>query len=1147
MSRTRRRPGFGQRPTAFRAAPSATPAARPSRRQALALLAVLALVAGTVVAVSYLVRPDRARTFDLFHGSVFLADSVAPVAVDLASGRPTVRLIDADDQVGARTGSDLAVTPLDQGTLLLNRTSGEFNLVAATGFVVKTDGGVPVAQRAGAIGATAISAGDLAYIEQTGPTGTSVYLVGQTTVETASNGAARVRPRAFRSMSEPGSTEPGAAASAAGSLWVLLGAGDQRVVRQLAVPSGSSTGATLRSTDHGQVNGPAALASAELSPTAATDPPAAGGSGDVIGVASATGIRVFQGTAEIGTARFPAIAGLDRVLAATNGQGRLSYLFHGSAGWSVASVGADGRGLRGPTQLTGLSDGAALATPAASAGSLYTMDTTNGQLVRIDADNRVQAISGAARYPLAEQGGRVVEPGGFADGYVIARGSRVIYNSPTHLDALAVFTDGSHLPLTIEKSSAVAVSAAGGADSLTRSRVDAAPRRTPTPVTQPRANNPVNNKIDCRTVRQKPHIPTIIAAVPGSRSVALTWTYPLLSPQDCAPSTYEVGVRVLSGDAPSPPSAVTVQGQQSVNLAGLFPSTQYEITVGAYINGQGTESVPRRVTTGPEGPAAPKGVRADTDSSGNWTVTWSSCGSARRGCVAAAAWKVVPEFCDGRGLAGAPSPISVTADPTSVTQPPAQLRGGDALLGRGLRFQVEGTGPQGTVGQPSGYTACTYSWATPLTAQLSLHASTKPLNSAADTTSATVTLDLGSNASRATGGVGAQFSYTLLSGGSPVRTIGPTQETSVSFDGIRPRQRYEAQASVAPPRHAEAAVTVGPVPLEAAVAPWPAISARVTAVDDTSSPSTATYQVQIAGVTSAAARGETFAVDGTLRCGNASDGIASSNIDPADPLTFTTDRTHNNFGTCAVQLRLTQSGSLTDPPLFGDGTSSAEVTTPTFDIAAPSLPALGDANFAAQWTSAGSSSAVQVTSGNVLVGQLGHDFDVVVTGPDGTRCGGYTAAATLQDVPIDQSCVDRSGASGDGWTVTVTHFDYGGTDEGPYAVNGIAGGAAPTYTAPVCDVGNAGLSATWSGSKTAPSVIVAAGSSGPLKSCSNWTYSVVAPSGDCGSASGAPAQTVPVTCSATPTENGWSVTISYLDSDGSSKTTSVTVIGDPPN
>ncbi|WP_375484124.1 hypothetical protein [uncultured Jatrophihabitans sp.] len=1155
MSRTRRRPG----PTAFRAAPTAAAAARPTRRQAIALLAVLAVVTGTVVAVSYLVSPDRARSFDLYSGSVFLADSVAPVAVDLASGRPTVRLIDADAQVGARTSADLGVAPLDQGTLLYNRTSGEFNMVASTGFVVKTNGGVPIAQRPGATGATAIASGDLAYLEQTGPTGTSVYLVGQTTVETAGNVGARVRPRAFRSMSEPGSTAAGASASAGGSLWLLLGSGERRTVRQLSVPAGSSAGAKLASKDHGRVDGPAALASAAAtsSPSPMATVKAAGAAGDgrlgVVGMASADRIQVFRGSAQIGTARFPAVAGLDRVLPASAGQGRLSFLFHGSDGWSVASLGADGHGLRGPSRLTGLAATASLTAPATSRGSLYTMDTTTGRLLRIDGDNRVGVISGAATYPLAEQDGRVVEPGGFSDGSVLARGARVIFNSPSHLNAKVVFTDGSHRPLTIEKSSAVAVSAAGGAEALTRSRAEAAaPRTTPTPATQPRANSPVNNRINCSTVRQKPHIPTIVGATPGSRSVALSWTYPLLSPQDCAPSTYQVRIKLLSADAPSPPSTVQVQGQQSVNLAGLFPSTRYEIAVGAFINGEGTFSPAQRITTGPQGPAAPTDVTAAADSAGNWNVTFSSCGSTHSGCVAAASWKVIPEFCDGRGLSDAPAPVVVTADPTSVQQPPAQLRGGSALLGRGLRFQVEGTGTQGTVGEPSAYTACTYSWAPPAAGALSLHASTEPLDNLGSTTSATVTLDAGSNPTTALGGVGAQVTYALLSGGSVVKTIGPTTASTVTFTGINAGQKYQARASVAPPRHPDAAVTVGPIDVQAAIAPWPTISTQVDSPDDTGV-SSADVTVHIGGLSSNAARGERFSlVNSTFRCGDGNAGfdLTKPDIDPADPITFSIDRT-KYYGSCSVTVQLAQSSNLTDPPLFGDGTRSNAAST-TFTVDAPTLPGLGsDGGFSAQWTGDGSSSAVSITAGNPLVAQFGRDFDVSVTDPDGTTCGGYTGKDSLPAVTIDQSCVttNNNGASGSGWQVTVSHFTYFGAGQGPYTVNGVTGGAAPSYTPPRCDPGSAGITASWSGSAAAPTVTFSVADASAIKDCKGWTETVSSPTTtDCGDGSDSPATGPPVavTCGDTPTADGWTVTVSYQDLDGTTKTLDAVPVGGTP-
>src|SRR5206468_4075626 len=108
-----------------------------------------------------------------------------------------------------------------------------------------------------------------------------------------------------------------------------------------------------------------------------------------------------------------------------------------------------------------------------------------------------------------------------------------VFNSASHANALILFTDGSHRPLRIAKSSAVTINAAGGAEALTRSTANPnqQPGVKPKPGAvkpKPQQGAPVNNKIDCKTAKQKPHIPVIASAVPGSRTVALTWSYPLL-------------------------------------------------------------------------------------------------------------------------------------------------------------------------------------------------------------------------------------------------------------------------------------------------------------------------------------------------------------------------------------------------------------------------------------------------------------------------------------------------------------------------------------------------------------------------------------------------------------------------------------------
>ncbi|MDT4976438.1 MAG: hypothetical protein QOG98_2196, partial [Pseudonocardiales bacterium] len=517
------------------------------------MIAGLVLVAGTVAVASFAVKPNKARAFDLFYGSVFLNDERAPVAVDLTNAKPTVRLLDANSQVSAKDPTNLGVVPLINSTLLLNTATGEFNVVDPTGFVIKSkNGGVPLAKPVGRTASIGIAAGASAYIVQTGSAGTSVYLVGQSTVQAASSQGAKVKPRASVTSGAPGSTAPGGAASANGDLWLLVGSGGSRTLRQLTLPPGSDAGVTLDSADRATV--PAVSAIGVTSGRRGED---------AVAVAAPEQVQVFEGSGSR-TLAVHGLSGVDKILPASNQRDRLSFLYHSAAGWSLVAAPAGGGGLTGPVALRGVDPAAALVAPAVSNGSLFTMDGgTTGRVWQIDVKGDVQTPTGAAAYPIVtNSAGEALEVSDFADAYAIARGSRVVFNSPQHVRALAVFTDGSHAPVQIDKSAAVSLNAAGGATGLIDSHPTKNPKNQPPPKNTVKAPpaQPINDKVRCKTTTQVPHIPTITQATPGSRSVQLQWTYPLLDPRDCAPSTYTVSVSLLSSAAPAPPAAITVQG-----------------------------------------------------------------------------------------------------------------------------------------------------------------------------------------------------------------------------------------------------------------------------------------------------------------------------------------------------------------------------------------------------------------------------------------------------------------------------------------------------------------------------------------------------------------------------------------------------------
>jgi hypothetical protein len=1112
------------RPRDLSASSAAAPG--PSRRQASALLAVLVIVTGAVTVLSYAVSPDRARAFDLFHGSVFLSDQLGPVAVDLASGTPTLRLVNANQQAGVTGSQILAAVPLTDHTLLLNPSTGEFNMVDNNGFVVKHDGsGVPLAQRQGPTVATALDAGDgLAYIVRTGPRGgTDVYLVSQATVEAAATGSQHVQPRASGSMPAEAGTAPGAIASANGDLWMLAGrSGGLRTIRQFRVPAGSSSGTTLVASDHGRVFGPAAVGTAQ----------APGSGRAVVGVASASRIDMFTSGAASRLATYAPPAGLDRVLPTTNAQNRLGYLMHGSAGWYVVSVEADGAGLRPPALLADLPQDADLAAPAISLGRMYTIDRTTGALYSIGYDGTVQPLAGESSYPAFH-----AEVADYRDAYAVGRGPRVVFNSPTHVNALMVFTDGSSSPRVIPKANAVLVDAAGGADALTRSNVPGPAPKPPkpgTPKPRPVDLEPVNPRLNCHATAVKPHIPVITSAVPGSRTVALTWRYPVLSPQDCIPSTYDVSFTLLSGAAPQPPASVTVQGQTGVTVAGLFPATDYEVTVTALIRGQATASLPARFTTGQEGPKAPTALTVTADNSGGWLLNWDSCGSVEQGCVPAQSWTVTPSFCDGRSVSAPPASMTVTADPTSKRQPPASYHGGDDLLGRGLRFQVQGTGDEGQAGAPSAPSPCVYSWASPVAADLIVHASTPPPTATSvETTTTTVRVSFAGSRVHDLGGVGGTLTYQLLQAGNVVSTVGPTTAASVQLAGIRAGERYQVKVLASPPRHPEVVVPIGPVDVVPAIADWPALLVSPPTFDAPPG-ATGTLHVQFGFPAGTDVRGETFQlVNSQLTCGggNAAMDLQANDVAPGADLAFPVDRTTLR-GPCTVTLQVAQDPTTeTDPPLYGAGTSQPATPAPV-QIDAPSITTTAN-DFEAQWAGTTGHPSINLSyHGNDDLSSGARDWQMTVSRA-GADCGELSNTPPPATIDVDKHCVaDGSGS----FTVHVA-YTYFGADA---AFDVPVAGSAPS---PV-DPSHVSFGAQWNASAAQPEIVVDYTGSEPLSTLQplDWTEVVTssaAPGVPCVVRHDNPADgpihiaDVLTTCPATPGLTGelptYSVEISFTD------------------
>ena len=441
-------------PAAFRPSAPTSAGRTPSRAQAVALLCGLVLVAAGIAVASYLVKPAKARSFDLFYGSVYINDNTSP-----GRHRPGQRQADRaaarrlHGRVGAKTGDNIDVYPLGGGnTLLLDPTTGEFNMVDSTGFVVKTtDGGVPLPRSAST---RDLDGGRVRVVglHRAPQPATHLGLSGQ---HGDGLGGGR-RPRAGKGAGLRDAerrrcrTIPCPAAGANGDLWLLTGTGTghQRDHPAQRARAAATPGVTL-TRRHGTVTGPAAVGSA----TGNAD----GTGGDVrrrrprrldAGVPRRRSGR-RAGVGRAGRRPDPARRPTPRARSCssttrpTGGAGSACPPRHG-----VEPHGQ--QALRHPAD-------AQLVAPAQSNGRTYTMDThQRGALWQIDADGTARPVPGARTYPLKD-----------SERPDVRRCAGARRRRAGHLqrrrtcDAEVVFTDGSHAPRAIYKHSAVQVDPSG--------------------------------------------------------------------------------------------------------------------------------------------------------------------------------------------------------------------------------------------------------------------------------------------------------------------------------------------------------------------------------------------------------------------------------------------------------------------------------------------------------------------------------------------------------------------------------------------------------------------------------------------------------------------------------------------------------------
>ena len=890
-----------------------------TRRQAVAGASVVVLALVAVLVAALVVEPRSAQRPEVVTGSLILEDDRPPVVVDLATGRPSIRLKDVFAQVGAESYSDVQIVELDTGSMLVNRRTGMFNLLNRGHLAVKREGdGVGLGDTDDVESAGAVAAGNAAYIIQRSATATRVSLVGRDTVEAAvqatAAGGGTVRPRGFVEIDNVVLDEPGRVLGDGHALWVLAGAGDDLEV--LRIEPDRDRPRVLTVDAEATVEAPAALALHH------TD-------GHRVAVVGADGGRLLGG--EGGEAALADDGeGADTVLPVDTETGPATFLRHLPDGWEVVTAGADGALDRaaiegiGDQQLTpGATAGGEVWTYVLPAAGSAPAAGDDGQpaLLRIDRTGQAEPVAGMDRYPRKAAG----ELAGFEDAAVVARSGRVVFNNPASVLAVMAFAEGDRPPVVIDKSTAIDVSANGAVATGEEETPDPGEAAAEPPAEEPGVDAPapatVSEDARCAETDSQPRVPVLKAPSMSVRTATITWSYPLLDNADCHPSSFSVSVRALQGRQPAQPF-VEVVGQTSTVVSGLRPATGYEFIVTAYLNDRSTPSLPRTGTTLPTGPVAPTGVQVTADGQGGWGVTWQSCGGDE--CdVPVGEWVVTGSRCGG-GFVGEPPVVRV--DGTTHT---ATIDGvARGLLGAELSFRVQGVGYDGLAGDPAASAQCVEAWRPPDPARMDLTAAASPALDG--TVTARLAITTAGPLIEAFGSRDVELTYDVSG-----RTVGPTRALAVEVPGLDPGQTHEPRVTVTPVEHPEAAVVLSG-PSFSQTLPWPSMSMSAELREDPLNPNVGALVIEFRNRPSV----DMDAV-GSITCGSHRTGIRQRVQPATDTITVSRDLVSSG-GVCHIELRLRE----TSTQLFGTESPALSADIEVGDQVDP-------AQLSARWISRG--------------------------------------------------------------------------------------------------------------------------------------------------------------------------------------------------
>ena len=330
---------------------------------ALAGVVIIALVVGGIVYAAATGKAPASQKPKIFGGSLVLDDYRPLTVIDLATGEVTVQLEGVYAQVGATNYGDVQAVATGDGTTLVNRRTGTFNMLGNDDYVLgPTNNGISLGGLPGASGAAGFSDGSSTYILRYGPTSTVSLVDSSTAVAGAQALATRsahtVRPLGFVHVTSRLADVPGGATVNDGHLWVLASAGENcQLVQVTPTPQHlEGLSATRRSALQ------TACSTAALESGAGT-----------VGLVMPGRVELFEPDGVVKDVDDPAIATATAFLPVKGSPGDLWYLARLPSGWSVVGVNPNGQ-VTSPLALRAFGPDAQPAVPAFSAGRIYTLD-----------------------------------------------------------------------------------------------------------------------------------------------------------------------------------------------------------------------------------------------------------------------------------------------------------------------------------------------------------------------------------------------------------------------------------------------------------------------------------------------------------------------------------------------------------------------------------------------------------------------------------------------------------------------------------------------------------------------------------------------------------------------------------------------------